>query len=88
MHDLRHTYASMRIAQSVDPVQLARELGHHSPAFTMKTYAHYFEQMQARKPLSLMELAGPQKQAEKAESEAGKVIPKVNPGSEGVSPKN
>jgi integrase len=80
VHDLRHTYASMRISQGVDPVTLSRELGHHSPAFTMSRYAHFFEAVQVRQPLSLLELAGAGNAVEKAEDEASKVISKVNPG--------
>lgn len=78
-HDLRHTYASMRISQGADAVTLSRELGHHSPAFTLSRYAHFFERSQARQPMSLMQLTGTQKPAERVESEAGKVKAKVKP---------
>lgn len=57
-HDLRHTYASMRIAQGTDPVTLSRELGHHSPAFTMNHYAHLFELHRPKAAPTLMQLAG------------------------------
>lgn len=59
-HDLRHTYASMRIAQGVDPVTLSRELGHHSPAFTMNRYAHLFDRYRPKEVPTLRQLAGSQ----------------------------
>ena len=57
-HDLRHTYASMRIAQGTDPVTLSRELGHHSPAFTMNHYAHLFDRYRSKEAPTLKQLAG------------------------------
>lgn len=42
-HDLRHTFASMMIAAGMDATWLSRVLGHNDPAFTMRTYAHFFE---------------------------------------------
>jgi integrase len=41
-HALRHTHASALIAGGVDIVTVSRRLGHWSPAFTLKTYAHLF----------------------------------------------
>lgn len=41
-HDLRHTYASMAIGQGATPADLARQLGHSDPGFTLKRYVHYF----------------------------------------------
>lgn len=77
VHDLRHTYASMRISQGADPVTLSRELGHHSPAFTMERYAHFFERAKPRSAPSLMELVGADEGPENGPAEAGKVIRKV-----------
>lgn len=42
-YDLRHTYASQRIAEGVDVYRLARQLG-HSPMMTLTTYSHLFEE--------------------------------------------
>ena len=39
-HVLRHTYASLQLANGVNVVQLSRVLGHHSAAFTLSTYVH------------------------------------------------
>jgi integrase len=41
-HALRHTHASALIHASVDVVKVSRRLGHHSPAFTLRVYAHLF----------------------------------------------
>ena len=39
-HTFRHTFASLHIARGTTLVQLSGLLGHHSPAFTMRVYAH------------------------------------------------
>lgn len=41
-HALRHTFASLLIAQGRDPVFVADQLGHSSPAITLGVYAHLF----------------------------------------------
>jgi integrase len=41
-HALRHTFASLLIAQGRDPVFVADQLGHSSPAITLRVYAHLF----------------------------------------------
>lgn len=43
-HALRHTFASMMIALGMDAPRLALILGHSDPAFTMRTYVHFFEE--------------------------------------------
>jgi integrase len=45
-HALRHTYASILIAQGRDPVFVADQLGHASPAITLRVYAHLFRAAQ------------------------------------------
>ena len=45
-HALRHTYASMLIAQGRDPVYVADQLGHSTPVITLRTYAHLFRAAQ------------------------------------------
>lgn len=42
-HTLRHTCASRLFAAGRNPVQVQRWLGHHSPAFTLATYAHLMD---------------------------------------------
>ena len=43
-HALRHTYASALIKGGVDVVTVSRRLGHHSPTFTLRVYAHLFDE--------------------------------------------
>ena len=43
MHDCRHTFASILIAQGLDVVFISRQLGHSSPATTLGVYAHLFD---------------------------------------------
>lgn len=57
-HDLRHTYASMAIAQGATPADLARQLGHADPGFTLKRYVHFFERARPRAVPTLAELLG------------------------------
>jgi integrase len=45
-HALRHTFASLLIAQGRDPVFAADQLGHSSPVITLRTYAHLFRAAQ------------------------------------------
>ncbi len=47
LHDLRHTHATIAVQAGV-PVKIVSErLGHESPAFTLKQYAHVMPGMQA-----------------------------------------
>ena len=56
MHDLRHTFASLLIAQGVDVVAVSRQLGHASPDITLKVYAHLFDaERNADRTRSLLE---------------------------------
>jgi integrase len=41
MHVLRHTYASVTLANGVDIIKLAAWLGHSDPGFTLRTYTHF-----------------------------------------------
>jgi integrase len=45
LHDLRHTFATVSLAEGVDLKTLQETLGHWSPAFTLSTYTHSTEQM-------------------------------------------
>jgi integrase len=42
-HDLRHTAASLLIAQGLDVVYVSRTLGHADPSITLKRYAHLWD---------------------------------------------
>lgn len=41
-HDLRHTFASILIAEGANVVFVSRQLGHANPAITLSVYAHEF----------------------------------------------
>jgi integrase len=43
-HGLRHSHVSALIASGLDPLTVARRVGHSNPVVTMRTYAHMFEQ--------------------------------------------
>lgn len=43
LHELRHTFASMLIAQGETPALVADQMGHANPAVTMTTYAKLFD---------------------------------------------
>jgi integrase len=40
LHSLRHTHASMLIANGVDILTISRRLGHSSPTITLSIYGH------------------------------------------------
>ena len=42
-HDLRHTFASLLIAQGADVVFVAAQLGHADPTVTLRVYAHLWQ---------------------------------------------
>jgi integrase len=42
IHDLRHTYATLRISKGDNVADVSNQLGHHSIKFTMDTYYHWF----------------------------------------------
>ena len=42
-HDLRHTFASLLIAQGLNVVFVSRQLGHASPSFTLNVYGGLFD---------------------------------------------
>ena len=45
-HDLRHSYAVASLRAGDDVKVLQQNMGHHSTAFTLDTYAHVTKQMQ------------------------------------------
>ncbi len=51
LHDLRHTHASIALRAGVPIKVIAERLGHQTPAFTMKQYAHVIPGMQAEAAL-------------------------------------
>ena len=47
LHDLRHTHATIAIQAGVPVKVISERLGHETPAFTLKQYAHVIPGMQA-----------------------------------------
>lgn len=47
-HDLRHTHATIALAAGVPVKVISERLGHESPAFTLRQYAHVLPGMQAQ----------------------------------------
>jgi integrase len=47
LHDLRHTHATLLLANGVPVKVVSERLGHSDPAFTMKVYAHVIPGMQS-----------------------------------------
>jgi Site-specific recombinase XerD len=47
LHELRHTFASILIAQGELPTLVAKQMGHADPAITMKTYAHLWQEKES-----------------------------------------
>jgi integrase len=46
-HDLRHTHATIAVKAGVPVKVISERLGHESPAFTLRQYAHVIPGMQA-----------------------------------------
>jgi integrase len=40
-HQLRHTFASLLLADGVDPVEVSHLLGHKNPGITLRIYSHF-----------------------------------------------
>jgi integrase len=55
-HDLRHTFASLLIAEGLDVVFVSRQLGHASTSVTLDVYAHLFDrESQGRRARAALE---------------------------------
>ena len=48
LHDLRHTHATIRLQQGINPKVVSERLGHASVSFTMDVYQHVLPGMQAQ----------------------------------------
>ena len=40
MHSCRHTYATLALASGANIIFVSKQLGDHSPAFTLQSYGH------------------------------------------------
>ena len=47
-HKLRHTMATISIANGADVVSVSKKLGHATPALTLNVYSHANEEAQRR----------------------------------------
>lgn len=56
LHDLRHTHATIAVKAGVPVKVISERLGHESPAFTLKQYAHVVPGMQAEAAAQIAEL--------------------------------
>ncbi|MDP8988467.1 MAG: site-specific integrase, partial [Acidobacteriota bacterium] len=65
-HDLRHSAATLLLAQGVSPKYISQMLGHTQVAFTMQTYAHVIKEAQ-------------QQSADKMDAVLNPVAPQVAP---------
>lgn len=48
IYDLRHSFASLLLAEGRNPVEVAEQLG-HAPSRTLDTYAHVIAELRGRK---------------------------------------
>lgn len=56
LHDLRHTHATIAVKAGVPVKVISERLGHESPAFTLKQYAHVVPGMQAEAAKQIADL--------------------------------
>ncbi|MEX2375860.1 MAG: site-specific integrase [Dehalococcoidia bacterium] len=56
LHDLRHTHATIALKAGVPVKVISERLGHETPAFTMKQYAHVIPGMQAEAAAEIAQL--------------------------------
>jgi integrase len=63
LHDLRHTHASLALKAGVPVKVISERLGHESPAFTLKQYAHVIPGMQAEAAAQVAALVDHQRPA-------------------------
>lgn len=59
LHDLRHLHVSLLVKQGFDPRTIADRVGHTDPAFTMRRYAHMFEEQRQAAAMNLTDLLMP-----------------------------
>ena len=63
-HGLRHTFASVVLAAGETIAKLAQWLGHHDPAFTLRTYIHFLPDAGSRGIAALGAWLSPQTSAD------------------------
>ena len=58
-HDLRHMHVSLLNKKGIDARTIADRIGHTDPAFTLRRYAHVFEEQRQGAAIPLLELLYP-----------------------------
>jgi integrase len=56
LHDLRHLHVSLLVRRGTDLRTIADRVGHADPAFTLRKYAHMFEEQRRAAAVNLREL--------------------------------
>jgi integrase len=59
-HDLRHSAATLLLAQGVSPRYISDLLGHSQVSFTMQTYAHVLPHVQREVAAKMDEILNPE----------------------------
>jgi len=63
-HDLRHTYASLLLAQGEPLTYVSQQLGHANPQITLKIYAHWIPNRSQREAVNRLPTLKPQRSRE------------------------
>lgn len=58
LHDLRHLHVSLLVKNGVDPRTIADRVGHTDSGFTLRKYAHMFEEQRRAAAINLSDLLG------------------------------
>lgn len=58
-HDLRHSAATLLLAQGVSPRYIMELLGHSQVSFTLQTYAHILPEVQKQVAVKMDEILAP-----------------------------
>lgn len=61
-HDLRHMHVSLLNKAGMDARTIADRIGHTDPAFTIRRYAHVFEEQRRAAAIPLLELLSPRRE--------------------------
>jgi integrase len=75
LHDLRHTHATIAVRAGVPVKVISERLGHESPAFTLKQYAHVIPGMQAEAASAIARMTFGVDQTESAGESIGRERP-------------
>ena len=74
-HDLRHSAATILLAQGVSPRYISELLGHSQVSFTMQTYAHVLPEVQRSVATTMDEILAPKPVATSVATKTEKPLP-------------